>query len=264
MISFIFNEEHPSRFPTRTHMIELSDFLSHHHGSFQRFFLDFPCHSTMCSSSLEVERTQIAKIITSHDLFTFRATELRNRSRITGRTGNPTVKIKKWCFKKYTTTYHKVQWTRPRTRRPIRLDKHIRLGLIHNFREPRQFPCITRRPTYILQFEHYSENFSNSLYGILDTNTVMESSTVEIVWRLWAIWVDSGRVREFFGLDEKKLRASTVIKLGEHTSRWAFLKLAQIRSPAWTLSGGRPSPCGIKSSTATSRQRPVNCGLRPR
>ena len=100
MISFIFNEEHPSRFPTRTHMIELSDFLSHHHGSFQRFFLDFPCHSTMCSSSLEVERTQIAKIITSHDLFTFRATELRNRSRNHWSYWKATAKLNNGAYKK--------------------------------------------------------------------------------------------------------------------------------------------------------------------
>ena len=203
MISFIFNEEHPSRFPTRTHMIELSDFLSHHHGSFQRFFLDFPCHSTMCSSSLEVERTQIAKIITSHDLFTFRATELSNRSRNHWSYWKATAKLNNGAYKKKT-TYHKVHRTRPRTCRPIRLDKHIRLGLIHNFREPRQFPCITRRPTYILQFEHYSENFSDGLYSVLDTGTVMESSTVEIVWRRGAIWVNGGRVGEFLRLDEKK------------------------------------------------------------
>ena len=100
-------------------------------------------------------------------------------------------------------TYHKVHWTRPRTRRPIRLDKHIGLSLIHNFRKSRQSPSITRRPTYILQFKHYSENFSDGLYGILDTSAIMESGAVEIVWRLWAIWVDGGRVGEFFGLDKK-------------------------------------------------------------
>lgn len=119
---------------------------------------------------------------------------------------NPTVNIKKPCFLyiKTTTTYHEVHWARPRTRRPIRLDKHIDLSLIHNFREARQSPSITRRPSYILQFEHYSENLSDGLLRILDTSANMESDTVEIVGLLWATRVDGCRVGEFFGLEQKK------------------------------------------------------------
>ena len=135
----------------------------------------------------------------------FQSYRTTNRSRITGRTKTQQLKKKKKIQKiQETKTYHEVHWTRPRTRRSIRLDKHIGLGLIHNFRVPRQSPSIARRPTYILQFEHYSQNLSDGLYGILDTSAVVESGTVEVVWRLWAIWVDTGRVGEIFGLDKKK------------------------------------------------------------
>ena len=145
---------------------------------------------------------------------------INNRKRITGRTGTQQSKSKNRAFKnKHSTTYHKVHWTRPRTRRPIRLDKHIGLCLVHNFRVPRQFPSITRRPTYILQFEHYSENFSDGLYGILNTGAVVESGTVEVVWRHWTMWVYGSRVGEFLGLDERKfIRASSTVTKTRRTT----------------------------------------------
>jgi len=120
---------------------------------------------------------------------------------------------------------HKVHWTRPRTRRPTRLDKHIDLSLIHNFREPRQSPSITRRPTHILQFEHYSEHFSNGLFGILGTSSVMESGTVEIVCRLWAMRVDGGRVGEFFGVEVSILEAGPDTVASLYFEWWEAISL---------------------------------------
>ena len=45
----------------------------------------------------------------------------------------------------------------------------------------------------------------------------MESGTVEIVRHRWAIWVDCGRIGEFFGLDEKekekkKIKVESTVK----------------------------------------------------
>ena len=121
-------------------------------------------------------------------------------------------------------TYDKVQWTRPRSSRPIRFDKHICLGFIDDLRVASQFPSVTRRPTDVLQLEHDSEDFSNGLHGILDTSTVVETGTVEVVGGRGALRVDGGGVGEFFGLDRNRRLALPV----NGNQEWREIKYVKV------------------------------------
>jgi hypothetical protein len=147
-------------------------------------------------------------------------------------------------------TYHQMHRARERRSGSVIRKINVRLGLIDLHLEACELPSVSGRPTNVLKLEDDLDDLCDGLLCVCNAWAAVESGPVEVIRGLGARRVDGGGVREVVRLDRRQINTISAQTRPKHTFRCAFLKLPMTRSPAFTLTSGRPDPCEITTSTA--------------